>query len=82
MSNVQTEELHTQRGKGIQQSNQVYRKVTFKSSSYASEHVEIVANEVASPTGKSKNQSRIRNMVEVVSVPDEGIVDLDGTHSR
>ena len=82
VSNVQNEEVQVQRGKGIQQSNQVPRKVTFKSSSYRSEHVEIVVDEVSTPTSKSKNKYCIRNMVEGVSIPDEGIVDLDGTPSR
>ena len=76
VSNVQNEEVQVQRGKGIQQSNQVPRKVTFKSSYCPSEHVEIVANEAATTARKSKNQSRLRNMVEGVSIHVEGIVVL------
>ena len=82
VSNVQTEEVQEQRGKSIRQSNQVPRNVTFKSLSRPSEHVEIVANELATTVRKSKNQSRIRNMVEGASIPYEGIVDLDGIPSR
>ena len=82
MSNVQNEEVQAQTGKGIRESNQVPRKVTFKYSSLPSEHVEIVSNEVASPTGKSTNQYCIRNMVMGFSIPNEGILDLDGTPSR
>ena len=78
VSNVQTEEVQEQRGKSIRQSNQVPRNVTFKSLSRPSEHVEIVANELATTIRKSKNQSCIRHMVEGASIPDEGIVDLDG----
>ena len=79
MSNVQTEEVHAQRGKGFRQSNQVPRKVTFKYSSFPSEHIENVSNEVVTRASNSMNQSRIRNMVEGVSIPDEGIVDLEAT---
>ena len=34
---------------------------------------------MSTPASNSKNQSRIRNMVEGVSVLNEGIVNLDGT---
>ena len=66
VSNVQTEEVQTHKRKGIWQSKQVPRKVTFKYSSRPSEHVEIGFNEVATPASKSNNQSRIRNLVEGV----------------
>ena len=82
MSNVRTKEVQAKIGKGIQQPNQVPRKVTFKYSSFPSEHVEIVSNEVVTRAGKSIIQSCIRNMVEGVSILDEGIVDLEGTPSR
>ena len=47
VSNVHTEEVQAHRGNGIRQSKRVPRKVTFKYLSRPSEHVEIVANELA-----------------------------------
>lgn len=80
--NVQTEEVQAERGKSIRQSNQVPRRVIFKSSSRRTEHDEIVANELVTPASKSSKQSRKRNMVESASIPVEGIVDLEGTPSN
>ena len=80
--NVQTEEVQAERGKSIRQSNQVPRRVIFKSSSRRTEHDEIVANELVTPASKSSKQSRKRNMVDSASIPVEGIVDLGGTPSN
>jgi len=82
VSNAQIEEVQEQREKMTQQSNQAPRKVSFKSISHPSKHVEIVTNEVVAPAGKSKKQSGKRTLVEGVSIPIEGIVELDETPSR
>ena len=82
VSNVQNEEVQPQRKNGSKESNQVPRKVTVIPPSRPTQHVEIDANEVVTPASKSKKQYRQRNMVESVSIPVEGIVDLEATPSR
>ena len=83
MQNVQTEEVQTEKGKDIQKSTEVPKKVTFKKISLPTElDQQIVDDEDVASTSKSKKHSSKINMDEGAFIPDQEVVHLDTPASR
>ena len=83
MQNVQTEEVQTQKGKDIQKSTEVPKKVTFKKISHPNElDQQIVVDEDVTSAGKSKKHSSKINIYECAFILDQHVVHLDKLASR